>query len=109
MWFLSLGGDSLANPFTYLREPVIETSNLVKIYEEGTIKAVDGLNLKIGRGEIYALIGANGSGKTTTIRHAHWKPLPHVRRDPSPRPTSSEKASNCLNQNRCGSAGIRFI
>ena len=67
MWSLSLGGDSLANPSTYLREPVIETSNLVKIYKEGTIKAVDGLNLKIGKGEIYALIGANGSGKTTTI------------------------------------------
>ena len=67
MWLLSLGGDSLANPSTYLREAVIETSNLVKIYKEGTIKAVDGLNLKIGKGEIYALIGANGSGKTTTI------------------------------------------
>lgn len=50
-----------------VKEPVIETSNLVKIYKEGAIKAVDGLNLKIGRGEIYALIGANGSGKTTTI------------------------------------------
>jgi ABC-2 type transport system ATP-binding protein len=49
------------------REKVIETANLIKIYKEGQIKAVDGLNLEIGRGEIYALIGANGSGKTTTI------------------------------------------
>jgi len=57
----------LANPSKYLNEPIIETSNLVKIYKEGTIKAVDGLNLKINKGEIYALIGANGSGKTTTI------------------------------------------
>jgi ABC-2 type transport system ATP-binding protein len=48
-------------------ESVIETSKLTKIYKEGTKKAVDGLNLKIGKGEIYALIGANGSGKTTTI------------------------------------------
>ena len=48
-------------------EPVIEASNLVKVYKEGQIKAVDSLNLKIGKGEIYALIGANGSGKTTTI------------------------------------------
>jgi ABC-2 type transport system ATP-binding protein len=47
--------------------PVIETSNLVKIYKEGNIRAVDGLNLRIARGEIYAMIGANGSGKTTTI------------------------------------------
>ncbi len=46
---------------------VIETTDLVKVYKEGQIKAVDGLNLKIGKGEIYALIGANGSGKTSTI------------------------------------------
>ena len=45
----------------------IETHNLVKIYKTGKIKAVDGLNLKIKKGEIYALIGANGSGKTTSI------------------------------------------
>lgn len=31
------------------------------------IRAVDGLDLKIRRGEVYALIGANGSGKTTTV------------------------------------------
>ncbi len=48
-------------------QTVIETLNLVKIYKEGKIKAVDGLSLKICRGEIYALIGANGSGKSTTI------------------------------------------
>jgi ABC-type branched-subunit amino acid transport system ATPase component len=66
MWLLSLGGDCLVNNVTYLKEPVIETSDLVKIYKEGAIKAVDGLNLKIDKGEIYALIGANGSGKTTT-------------------------------------------
>ena len=52
---------------TKIPEPVIETSNLVKIYEEGKIAAVDGLNLRIAKGEIYALIGANGSGKSTTI------------------------------------------
>jgi len=50
-----------------MQEPAIETVNLAKTYKEGKIKAVDGLNLKISRGEIYALIGANGSGKTTTI------------------------------------------
>ena len=48
-------------------ELAIETDNLVKVYREGQIRAVDGLSLKIARGEIYALIGANGSGKTTTI------------------------------------------
>ena len=47
---------------------LIETQNLVKIYKQGNVKAVDGLNLKIHEGEIYAFIGANGSGKTTTIK-----------------------------------------
>jgi ABC-type multidrug transport system ATPase subunit len=54
----------LAHPSTRAEESVIETSNLVKVYREGAIKAVDGLNLKIKKGEIYALIGSNGSGKT---------------------------------------------
>ncbi|MHA1868249.1 MAG: ATP-binding cassette domain-containing protein [Candidatus Heimdallarchaeaceae archaeon] len=46
---------------------IIEVEDLVKIYKTGNIKAIDNLNLRIKRGEIYALIGANGSGKTTTI------------------------------------------
>ncbi len=33
----------------------------------GGLKAVDGVDMTIGRGEIHALIGPNGSGKTTTI------------------------------------------
>jgi ABC-2 type transport system ATP-binding protein len=45
----------------------IQTTDLTKIYHEGKIKAVDNLNLTIHTGEIYALIGANGSGKTSTI------------------------------------------
>jgi ABC-2 type transport system ATP-binding protein len=57
----------LTYPLKYKKETVIEASNLVKVYKEGAIRAVDGLNLRIGKGEIYALIGANGSGKSTTI------------------------------------------
>jgi ABC-2 type transport system ATP-binding protein len=51
-----------------VRDLVIETRNLVKIYKQGNVKAVDGLNLNIRKGEIYALIGANGSGKTTVLK-----------------------------------------
>jgi len=47
---------------------VIEARNLVKIYKQGNVKAVDGVNLSIRKGEIYAFIGANGSGKTTAIK-----------------------------------------
>ena len=47
-------------------EMAIETRDLVKRY--GSITAVDGLSLSVPRGAVYALVGRNGSGKTTTIR-----------------------------------------
>lgn len=40
--------------------------SLVKEY--GTIRALDGLDLEIERGEVFGLLGPNGSGKTTAIR-----------------------------------------
>jgi ABC-2 type transport system ATP-binding protein len=45
----------------------IETINLVKHYNKGKVHAVNGIDLKVKKGEIYAFIGANGCGKTTTI------------------------------------------
>jgi ABC-2 type transport system ATP-binding protein len=44
---------------------VISVSNLRKSY--GSTKAVDGLNLEIEQGEIFAILGPNGAGKTTTV------------------------------------------
>jgi len=44
---------------------VIETSGLTKRY--GELAAVDNLNLSVARGEVFGLLGPNGSGKTTTI------------------------------------------
>jgi ABC-2 type transport system ATP-binding protein len=45
--------------------PVIEAKGLRKTYGQNV--AVDGLDLNIERGEIFGLLGPNGSGKTTTI------------------------------------------
>jgi ABC-2 type transport system ATP-binding protein len=45
---------------------VIATVGLSKRY--GDVLAVDGLDLRVRRGEIYGFIGRNGAGKTTTIR-----------------------------------------
>ena len=44
----------------------IQTTALTKRYK--ALTAVDGLNLEIRRGELYALLGVNGAGKTTAIR-----------------------------------------
>ena len=43
----------------------ISIRGLVKRY--GDFVAVDGLDLDIRRGEIFALLGPNGAGKTTTV------------------------------------------
>lgn len=48
-------------------EYVIETKELVKVYKTGNVKALNGLNLQVEKGEIYAFIGANGTGKSTAI------------------------------------------
>jgi len=46
---------------------VVETENLAKYYQMGpvTVKALDGVNVKIRRGEYLSLMGPSGSGKTT--------------------------------------------
>ena len=43
----------------------IHTFNLTKIFN-GAV-AVDGIDLNIKKGELFALLGPNGAGKTTTI------------------------------------------
>jgi ABC-2 type transport system ATP-binding protein len=58
----------LASDLTAQLSPdlAIETRGLVKRYRN--VDAVNGLSLSVPRGAVYALVGRNGSGKTTTIR-----------------------------------------
>lgn len=45
---------------------MIEIDQLQKSY--GAVRAVDGIDLRVAQGELFAFLGPNGAGKTTTIR-----------------------------------------
>jgi ABC-2 type transport system ATP-binding protein len=51
---------------------IIETRNLTKVYRDfwgrPKVQALKALDLQVHRGEIFGLLGPNGSGKTTTIK-----------------------------------------
>ena len=49
-----------------MESAAIVTKGLVR--EFGQVKAVDGIDLSVSRGEIYGFLGPNGAGKTTVIR-----------------------------------------
>ena len=47
-------------------EPAISARGMVKSF--GTLRAVDGIDLTVPRGMIFAILGPNGAGKTTLMR-----------------------------------------
>lgn len=47
---------------------MLSIKGLTKTYAGGTVKAVDGLSLNVGEGEIFGFLGPNGAGKSTTIK-----------------------------------------
>ena len=53
-------------------DTIVETRNLSKVYRDfwgrQKVRALKALDLEIRRGEIFGLLGPNGSGKTTTIK-----------------------------------------
>ena len=46
---------------------IVEIRDLYKSYEDGKIKALNGVNLKIKEGEFVSIIGPSGSGKSTLL------------------------------------------
>jgi putative ABC transport system ATP-binding protein len=45
----------------------VEINDLYKSYEDGKIKALNGINLTIADGEFVSIIGPSGSGKSTLL------------------------------------------
>jgi ABC-2 type transport system ATP-binding protein len=46
--------------------PAIVASGLVKAF--GGLRAVDGVDLEVGQGEVFGVLGPNGAGKTTALK-----------------------------------------
>ena len=61
-----ISGTSGATTEASIQPVVVDAVAISKHY--GRVKAVDGLTLRLNRGEVYGLLGLNGAGKTTTIR-----------------------------------------
>ena len=81
-------------------EAIVEVSELRKIYALGSEKpilALDGVDLKVWRGETLGLLGPNGAGKTTTIGILTTRVIPNSGRvrvagiDPEKNPIELKK------------------
>lgn len=46
----------------------VEALDIVRTFKDGEVRALDGVTLRVARGEVFGLLGPNGSGKTTMIR-----------------------------------------
>ena len=46
----------------------VEATNVVRTFNAGGVQALKGVSLRVPRGEVFGLLGPNGSGKTTMVR-----------------------------------------
>ena len=51
-----------------MSEFAVQCEGVVKTFREGNVRALDGVSLNVPTGQVFGLLGPNGSGKTTMIR-----------------------------------------
>jgi len=49
------------------RPSIVEMREVVKTYEDGRVRALDGVNLEVRAGEWVAVVGPSGCGKSTLL------------------------------------------
>jgi ABC-2 type transport system ATP-binding protein len=49
-------------------EYAVEADAIVRTFNDGDVQALKGVSLRVPRGEVFGLLGPNGSGKTTMVR-----------------------------------------
>ena len=49
-------------------DKLIQVKNIKKYYNQGAIKALDGVTVDVNRGDVMVIIGRSGSGKSTLLR-----------------------------------------
>lgn len=59
-----------------MKDNIITVNNLKKYYKNGEIKALDGVNLEVKKGEVIVIIGPSGCGKSTFLRSLNLLELP---------------------------------
>ena len=55
---------------------LIKVTDLKKHYNGGEVKALDGVNCEIEKGEVVVVIGPSGSGKSTFLRSLNLLEIP---------------------------------
>ena len=55
---------------------IIKVEDLKKHYNGGAVKALDGINCEIKKGEVVVIVGPSGSGKSTFLRSLNLLEIP---------------------------------
>jgi len=61
-----LNGKDVSEPVNYVEGRMLKITS--KTYDGAKVKAVDDFNLEVKEGEVFGFLGANGAGKSTTIK-----------------------------------------